>query len=191
VVDWFEDLIEDTVLDKPYHYIYRKFKWGWWNPITAYYKVKYGVQNLWRWFPLIWNDRDWDWRYWLEMNHKKLKSMEYNIRNNGNHVHCARDADNIKRAVLAIERLLADDYNENAFINHEKKYGKLDMTFGEPDERKCSRIHFSRPKANTEKEIETERKAASRLYKHGDSMQKQDLEYATKIINKYLFHWWD
>ena len=43
----------------------------------------------------------------------------------------------------------------------------------------------------TEKEIETERKATRRLYKHSAYMQKQDLEYATKIINKYLFHWWD
>jgi hypothetical protein len=53
IVDKFENLIEDTWLDKPYYYVYRKFKWGWWNPRTAYYKVKYGVQNLWRWFPVI------------------------------------------------------------------------------------------------------------------------------------------
>jgi hypothetical protein len=191
IVDWCEDRIEGTFLWKPYKYVYRQYKWGWWNPSTLYYKVKYGVQNLWRWFPLIWNDRDWDWRYWLQMNHKKLKSMEYNIRNNGNHVYCARDADNIKKAVLAIERLLADDYHDNAFTNHNKKYGKLKWTFGEPDELKCSQIHFSRPNANSESEKEYEHKSSRRLYKHADYMQKQDLEYATKIINKYLFHWWD
>jgi hypothetical protein len=190
VVDWFEDLIEDTVFEKPYNYVYRKFTWGWWNPRTMYYKVKYGVQNLWRWFPLIWNDRDWDWRYWLEMNIKKLEGMEVSIRN-GHHLYGWRDADNIHKAVLALKRLLDDDYGENAFRNHKKKYGKLNMTFGERDERGMSECIFSRPNANTEKEIKAERVATHRLYKHQGYMQKQDLEYATKIINKYLFHWWD
>ena len=129
--------------------------------------------------------------FWLKMNHAKLKSMEYNIRNNGNHVHCARDADNIKKAVLAIERLMADDYHDNAFKNHDKKYGNLDVTFGEPDERQCSQMFFSRPKAMTEREKHYEDKASRRLHNHSDYMKKQDLEYATKIINKYLFHWWD
>lgn len=192
VVDKFEDMIEDTWLDKPYYYVYRKFKWGWWNPRRAYYDVKYGVQNLVRWFPIIWNDRDWDWHYWLEMNHKKLKSMEYNIRNNSNHLHCERDADNIKLAVLAIERLLADDYHDNAFVNHEKKYGKL-RTEMKPvnDGTGCSEMLFHRDKAVTASEKEYERKASHRLYKHERYMQQQDLEFATKIINKYLFHWWD
>jgi hypothetical protein len=124
------------------------------------------------------------------MNHKKLKSMEYNIRNNGNHVHCERDADNIHKAVLAIERLLADEYHENAFKNHNKKYGKLNLDW-KPAENNCSEAIFSRSKTNTEREEHYESKASRRLFRHEQYLQKQDLEYATKIINKYLFHWWD
>lgn len=165
--------------------LYTCLIWDWFGPL------KYGIQNCIKYFKVVWEDRDWDYHFWLKMNYAKLKSMEHNIRNNGNHVYCARDADNIKKAMLAIKRLIDDDYHENAFKNHDKKYGKLDWMFGEPDEKQCSQIHFSRPKAVTEREKHYEHKASCRLMKHSDYMKQQDLEYATKIINKYLFHWWD
>lgn len=191
IVDKFEDLIEDTWLDKPYYYCYRQFKWGWWNPRTAYYSVKHGVRNLIKWFPIIWNDRDWDWHYWLEMNIKKLESMDKNIRENGNHVYHIRDADNIRLATLALKRLKEDNYHENSFRNHNKKWGKIETSWGEKDEYNCCEWIMTRGKAVTDKEKEQERKESRRCFKHGDYMQRQDLEFATKIINKYLFHWWD
>lgn len=165
--------------------LYQGLIWSWFGPL------KYGIQNLIAWFPVIWNDRDWDWRYWLQMNHKKLSRMEHKIRRDGCHVRAADDADNIKKAILAIERLLADDYHENAFKHHDEKYGELKMNFGEPDELGCVEALFSRSKVTAESMENYEHKASGRLHKHSDYMQKQDLEYATKIINKYLFHWWD
>lgn len=192
LIDKFEDLIEDTWLDKTYYYCYRKFKWGWWNPRTAWYKIKYGVGNLIQWFPLIWNDRDWDYIYWIEMNIKKLKRMENLIRNKGIHLYNVRDADNIHLAILALKRIHEDNYHDNAFKIHNKKYGKL-RTEMVPcnDGTGCSKMIFHRDKAITKKDQECERKASRRLIKHSQYMQKQDLEYATKIINKYLFTWWD
>jgi hypothetical protein len=190
IVDKFEDMIEDTVFDKPYYYLYRKFKFGYLNPRTAYYKVMYGVQNLIKWFPIIWNDRDWDWHYWLEMNIKKLEGMEESIRN-GCHVHCERDADQIKLALLALKRLESDEYHEMVFKPHDKKWGKLDTSFGQPDEQKCVEMLFNRDNVRTAEDEKQERKEFMRLMKHRDYLQKQDLEYATKIISKYLFGWWD
>ena len=73
--DKWTDLIEDTWLDKPYHYVYRKFKWGWWNPRTCYFMVKSGVENLITYFNVIWNDRDWEYNSWLILNEKKLGRM--------------------------------------------------------------------------------------------------------------------
>lgn len=157
----------------------------WWRPL------QYGVQNLIKYFPVIWKDRDWDYCFWIDMNIKKLESMEDSIRNHSHHLYCGRDADNIKKAVLALKRLREDDYHENAFKNHNKKYGKLRMDFCPPDEDGCSLARFSRSKTTRERDIHYESKASSRLYKHGEYMKKQDLEYVTKIISKYLFHWWD
>ena len=190
IIDKFEDLIEDTCFEDPYYWMYRKFKFGYLNPRTCYYKVKYGVQNLIKWFPLIWNDRDWDWHYWLEMNIKKLEGMEESIRN-GCHTRCEFDADKIKLALLALKRLEADDYHDNAFMFHNKKWGKLKTSWGEKDELNCREWLSSRDKARTDKEIEQERKESRRLFRHADYLQKQDIRYANEIITKYLFHWWD
>lgn len=190
VVDKFEDMIEDTRFEDAYYYCYRKFKWGWWNPSTAYYKVKYGVQNLIKWFPVIWNDRDWDWIFWVEMNVKKLDGMEKSIRS-GHHLYGWRDADNIHKAILALNRILEDDYHENAFRNHDRKWGKLETSFGPPDDKGCVEWLGRRGKATTEKEKEQERRESRKLFKHSEYMKHQDLEFANKIITKYLFHWWD
>jgi len=191
LLEKFEDLIEDTVFEEPYYATWRKLRFSSWNPKTAYYRVKKGVQNLIKWFPIIWNDRDWDWHYWLEMNIKKLGDMEKTIREHGCHVHHIRDADTIRKAVLALKRLEADDYHENAFVNHNKKWGKLKVSWGDKDKNNCREWLSNRDGAVTDKEKEQERKETRRLFKHSDYMQRQDLEYATSIINKYLFHWWD
>lgn len=42
-------------------YKWRSFKWG--------------IRNLWRWFPVVWADRDWDYDYLLMMMEKKFDFM--------------------------------------------------------------------------------------------------------------------
>jgi hypothetical protein len=188
--DRWEDLIEDTWVEDSYYWCYRKFKFGYWNPRTAYRIVSAGVKNLIKWFPIIWNDRDWDWHYWLTMNIKKLEGMEKSIRN-GHHLYGWRDADNIRKALLALKRLEDDDYHDNAFKNHDAKWGKMVTSWGVRDERGSTEMFFNRPNANTDEEKALERKEFGRCIKHMDYMQKQDIEYANGIITKYLFHWWD
>ena len=192
VVEKFEDLIEGTFFENVYYYCYRKFKWGWWNPRTAWYKVKYGVGNLISYFYLIWNDRDWDYHYWVSMNIKKLERMENLIRNHGNHLYNVRDADNIHLAVLILKRIQADEYHENAFRDHNKKWGNLNISWKKlNDGTECSQMLSERENVKTESDEKYEIKASRRLIMHSDYMKKQDLEYVTKIINKYLFSWWD
>jgi hypothetical protein len=103
--------------------LYQTLIWSWFGPF------KYGVENLFRYFKVVWNDRDWDYSFWIAMNIKKLGSMEYNIRNNGCHLNCERDADNIRKAILALKRLQAGNYLENALIFHEKQYGAWHYEF--------------------------------------------------------------
>ena len=194
--DKWTDLIEDTWLDKPYHYVYRKFKWGWWNPRTCYFMVKYGVENLITYFNVIWNDRDWEYNSWLILNEKKLGRMEDLIRNHGNHLYHVRDADNIRKARLAIKRIIDDDYYENVYANHDRKWGETTMdsepcSWDEDGKPTLYKMDIGRTKAITEEEKEQCDKEYRRLMRHPDYLKKQDLEYATKIINKYLFHWWD
>jgi hypothetical protein len=160
--------------------------WTWW-----WRDLRYGIGNLIKWFPFVWADRDWDYTYWLNMNIKKLGNMEHSLRTYGNHTRSEQDADNIHLAVMALERVIADEYITNAFKNHDKKYGELKIAYGPPREKGLVECLFSRDRAISDQDKNYEHKASSRLHRHADYMKKQDLEFATKIINKYLYHWWD
>lgn len=160
------------------------------------YDIKYGIKNLVSYFKVIWCDRDWDYRYWLILNEKKLARMEKLLREHGNHVGADRDADDIRKARLAIKRILNDDYNEMIYKNHNKKWGSPDMIFepyktDEEGNPTLYTLHFDRENAGTEELKEQERKEYRRLMKREDELRKQDLEYAMKIISKHLFGWWD
>ena len=41
------------------------------------YDILYGVENLIKWFPIIWNDRDWDHVYLLRIMEKKMRQMAH------------------------------------------------------------------------------------------------------------------
>jgi len=181
-----------NVEDYGYVYALQKIfiKW-WWTD------VKYGVMNLIKWFPVIWTDRDWDYYFWLKINYKKLREMEKCIRD-GCHLNSERDADNIHKAMLAIERLISDDYimTVNKFVD--EKYGEPKMVSipckwdddGKPTLYECD-FRTDKWMELTESQKKQGEFLRRKNYRHADYLKKQDLEYVTKMINKYLFHWWD
>lgn len=185
----FPDHVENYGLS----YALQKIFIRWW-----WYDLKYGVLNLIKWFPVIWQDRNWDYHFWIRINIKKLEEMEKLLRNHGNHLYAERDADNIRKAVLALKRLEADDYilTVNKYVD--EKYGDLEMNSipckwdddGKPTLYSCE-FTTSKEGELTEQQKKLGNFLRSKNYRHADYLKKQDLEYATKIINKYLFHWWD
>ena len=79
--------------------------------------VLYGIQNLIKYFNVIWNDRDWDFNYFFYLLKKKLQCMEDYTRRYGNHEDSEQDADNIKKCIELINKLIEDDY-----INKPRNY---------------------------------------------------------------------
>lgn len=67
------------------------------------------VYNLYRWFPIIWKDQDWDDYYIFEILKFKLKNQAKYISECGNHVSAERDAEIMTLCVRLIDRL-QDDY---------------------------------------------------------------------------------
>jgi len=66
----------------------------------------YGIRNLWRWFPVIWKDRDWDHGYLSRILEFKLLSM-YLFLNSDKTVGVQHKDDlaNLARAALAARML--------------------------------------------------------------------------------------
>jgi len=80
--------------------------------------VLYGSQNLIKYFKVVWNDRDWDFNDIYFLLQTKLEYVEHYTRRYGNHEESEQDADNIKKCIELIDKLIKDDY----YINRPYQY---------------------------------------------------------------------
>lgn len=98
-----------------------------------FYDIRYGIQNIIYYLPVIWKDRDWDNEYILDLLKYKLKKNEKNLRKYSIAVDNDKTADEIKNVVDLIEiypniTLEADpdfkyqEYIENIEDEEEKDY---------------------------------------------------------------------
>jgi hypothetical protein len=154
--------------------------------------IKYGVKNIIDYFPIIWKDRDWDHYYLYRLLRYKLERMEKLQREHGHHVDHIKTADEIKVCKLLLDRLIKDDYLMNVMEPHDKKWGESEWNFTPcEDNPEFSELHFTHPNANTEEEIELEKKERIRLYKHSNNLRSQDLDMLFKLLRKQVEGWWD
>ncbi len=149
--------------------------------------IKNGTKNLVIWFPAIWRDRDWDHFYLYIILRKKLSNMENYHRKYGYSVISEKTADNIKLCVNLLDRLIEDKYCDELFKKHDKKWGKLDFVpLSEP-----GKSILTREKIKSKKDDEAESKEFKRLWKHEETLKKQDIDYLFKFMSKHIQCWWD
>jgi len=148
-------------------------------------KIKHGIQNLIKWFPVVWKDRDWDQHFIYKILHFKLSRMEKYQREYGMSTISNDIADQIKLCVNLLDRITKHDYIDNAFLFHNRKWGELNLDF------KQNGLFYNVEKANTEEEKKIENKARMRLYKHVDYLEEQDKDMLFNNMKKYINGWWD
>jgi len=157
---------------------------------TWWYDLKYGIENVFHWVPVIWKDRNWDHYFIYVILRHKLRLMEIQIREYGHHTNSDRDADNIKVCVNLLDRLIADEYHEMAFKDHDRKWGEPDFRWEKyKDDSDLVELHIDRDKVTNEKE--QERKEFRRASTHEANLREQDLDMLFKNIRKYIQTWWD
>lgn len=93
-----------------------------WHKIDDFfrYKLPQGIKNLIRWFPIIWNDRDWDYAYLCILMETKLRQMSENFKNHGHTMGCDKHARQTLVCAEILKKLRDDEYMEKA----QKIYGK-------------------------------------------------------------------
>jgi hypothetical protein len=69
------------------------------------------VKNLWRWFPVIWKDKDWDQYYIYEILKFKLKNQAKYIGDRDFHTRAKRDAEIMMLCVRLIDKIQNEYYN--------------------------------------------------------------------------------
>ena len=149
-----------------------------------YCSIKNGISNIIRWFPIIWEIRDWDAEYLYVLIYKHLSHVEDYLRYSGHRVNSIKNADRIKIAKNLAKRLYEHDYTSNALIPVEEKYGELKIRIEKDDILPmCNKVIFD--------ESSEERKARSKAYEHAEYMEKQDRKMLFVMLDKYMDKWWD
>lgn len=101
------------------------YKIKWWIKLDAKYTHKHliqGVKNLWRWFPTIWKDRDWDDHFiWVILEKKLIHQAKY-IGSRGIHLDANRDAQRMMTCVRLIQRVRDEDYHMEYMDYHKSEY---------------------------------------------------------------------
>ena len=87
----------------------------WPNLLSIWHDLYYGVYNLWRWAPVVWGDRDFDWEFLAKIMETKLRWMADNTQ----YWHVARAQRDRKQMLVCaalVKRLRDDHYFRNSAI---------------------------------------------------------------------------
>lgn len=170
-----------------------KLKYKFQNEIRYWPRsFKTGITNLVRWFPIVWKDRQWDHQFiYIALRHK-LNLTEQFIRHHGIHVNNIADADKIKKCVILLDRLMKDEYHENAFKRHDEKWGGAELDWKDlEDDSNRSELIITHPNVKTEKDKIKERKDFKLSIKKEQHLREQDLDLLFTLLRKHIQTWWD
>lgn len=152
-----------------------------------YYDFKHGIKNLIRWFPVIWNDRGWDFVYMFALLEKKFEHYEEEWETKAKFV--VGHEKQVKRFKICKElcRRLKDDwyYHENTFMFHDKKWGELDFIPKDGDV-----FNVTRTNIKSKEDDDLERKESLLLFHRENKRKDADVELLQMYIKKYWKTWW-
>jgi hypothetical protein len=112
--------------------------WWRWNGRYMHKEFARGVKNLWKWFPVIWKDRDYDSYYIYELIRVKLQNQAKYIGDKDRHTEAKRDAERM-RLVARLIKLQQDETYAMEYMD----YHEQDMTWQPTDYRDLKQLVFS------------------------------------------------
>ena len=80
------------------------------------------IYNLYRWFPIIWKDQDWDTHYIWEIFKFKLKNQAKYIGEHDRHMSAKRDAEIMMTCVRLIDKIQNEYYQGEYSDYHESEF---------------------------------------------------------------------
>lgn len=144
-------------------------------------RIVKGISNIIKWFPVIWNDRDWADTYLYVMLHKKIASMYEYLTDDEltDGIHHKNHIRKLLICKLLIERILDQGYLERALTPYRRKYGTTEIIREITDDRWI--IFYGGKRGDL----------YSRCSEHSYFMEQQDYNMLHKILAKYSSYWWD
>jgi hypothetical protein len=85
--------------------------WWRWEAKYMHRDFAIGVTNLWKWFPTIWKQRDWDSNFIFDVISKKLEFQAKYIGEKNRHTRAQQDAERMRLVVKLIKLEQDESYN--------------------------------------------------------------------------------
>lgn len=159
-----------------------------------WYTVLSWVDNIKRiisFIPVLWNDWDFDSRPGLyKLMRKKLERLEPCLRE-GHLENGERYARQARVAIAVLDRIIADEYEEEELQPHIEKWGELSIRFEPIEGQDMSRCHFDRPNVKTSEDKEQQRQEFIEAMGKGEARRQRDLQWVFRFIAEWHSHWWD
>lgn len=144
------------------------------------------IKRLIYWFPVIWQDRDWDHYYLTKIIQTKLLSMQkFYTSGNAWSVESSTVAEQIQECIIIMDRILEDDYNKINFLRHDLSWGELKI------EHKDGHVEFTRENAYNDEHKQIENKMFMKLCEEEYELRKADIKKVFELISQNLEKWWD
>lgn len=156
-----------------------------------YRDLKHGIKNLITWFPVIWNDRQWDHWFFYIILHKKLSLMENFFHHYGIHTNAKNDAEKIKMCVLLLNRLKDDKYLDNAIKNHDKRWGESNINFEKIEDSDLYKLNITYDSVKNIKDEKNQKRDFKNAIEKEQYLKDQDLDLLFSILRKNIQSWWD
>ena len=179
-----------------------------WERITLYGRLHWRIRNfltschnLIKWFPTIWNDRDWDGHYILKILQKKIEFQRKELVNANRHTRIESDNRDMTLALNLLERVKEEYYSLECM-----DYWDSEIVFDDvPENPELKSIEVNTTAERYDEYLSKYPSSVRALTKeHGEELDKQRLclmvsYYNHKKANKLLFRvleekltqWWD
>lgn len=188
---------------------FRKLKL-WWEFEGRYYHLDFirGIKNLWKWFPTIWKDRDWDDHFIYEILRVKIENQAKYISDRDLHVSAKRDAERMRLVARLIKIQQDETYAMEYMEYHETKFDFIptDETkkwytmedeivserfdeFFKKYPRQYTRVLSGEVNRYRRPAEEKDKKLIAMEISHENHERSRELLF--KILNSHIERWWD
>lgn len=142
-----------------------------------------------KWIPIIWNDREYDFTYFLSIIEFKLAQMfEFYEYGNTHLLNADNVANEIDFVLTVLKRYLKNNYCKQEYAQLKQEHGQTKMQF-KPYGDDCDEfigLQFTHTQDNN-RAVATWRKLNAKSRK----LQQKDFELIFDFLNINLQNWWD
>lgn len=149
-----------------------------------------GFINLFKYFSIIWKDRDWDYLFFFLLLRKKLQSMssyfeKHSIREDGK-----KEVKKIDFCIRCLDRLIEDNYFDPD-DTLTKKWGDLKFNYEPYLDKGGLFVEINRENIKTSEALDEYWKEWEKLVHLEYYFRERDIKLLFKVISQNVENWWD